>query len=139
MHLDGDGQGGNAAVHQTGDARVDESAPPASQVPEYLERYAPFIERNGWTPESFSADYSVPIRAHATRPRGHAAGQRALSAAAMARTPAEDRAVEQRVPHHAVAPAHAAGDLPGRNIPSSGAAPAPSITSTVPFGSDSTG
>jgi len=70
LHLDGDGKGGNIVV-VTGDATVDESAPPASDVPEYLERYGPFIERNRWTPESFSADYSVPIRVRATRLRGH--------------------------------------------------------------------
>jgi PPOX class probable F420-dependent enzyme len=70
LHLDGDGRGGNVVV-VTGDAAVDDSAPPASAVPEYLERYGPFIERNGWTPESFSADYSVPIRVRATRLRGH--------------------------------------------------------------------
>ena len=31
----------------------------------------PLIERNRWTPESFAADYSVPIRVPLRRVRGH--------------------------------------------------------------------
>ena len=30
-----------------------------------------FIERNAWTPASFAADYSVPVRITITRVRGH--------------------------------------------------------------------
>jgi hypothetical protein len=36
-----------------------------------VEKYAPLIERNGWTQESFAADYSVPIRITVRRVRGH--------------------------------------------------------------------
>ena len=44
--------------------------PPAHEIPEYIEKYADFIARNSWTPESFAADYSVPMRIEATRLRG---------------------------------------------------------------------
>jgi PPOX class probable F420-dependent enzyme len=69
LHLDGNGQGGDIVV-LTGDASVDRSAPPASEVPEYVEKYGGFIARNGWSPESFAADYSVPLRIRPTRLRG---------------------------------------------------------------------
>jgi hypothetical protein len=39
-------------------------------VPAYVEKYAAFIARNAWTPESFAADYSVPLRITATQLRG---------------------------------------------------------------------
>src|SRR3954467_2476098 len=70
VHLDGDGQGGDVVVVQ-GDATVDQDAPAAHEVPEYAAKYADFIARNRWTPESFAADYSVPVRVRATRVRGH--------------------------------------------------------------------
>ena len=40
-----------------GDAAVSDD-PPAHAVPDYVEKYAAFIARNSWTPESFAADYS---------------------------------------------------------------------------------
>jgi len=60
LHLDSDGTGGNILV-LTGRARQSDD-PPASEVPEYVAKYRARIERNGWTPESFAADYSVPLR-----------------------------------------------------------------------------
>ena len=44
--------------------------PPADQVPEYVEKYAGPIERLGWTPESFAADFSVPLRIDVSRIHG---------------------------------------------------------------------
>jgi PPOX class probable F420-dependent enzyme len=69
LNLDGNGSGGDIVV-ATGEASVTDD-PPAHEVPEYVEKYAPLIERNRWTPESFAADYSVPIRVHVRRVRGH--------------------------------------------------------------------
>jgi PPOX class probable F420-dependent enzyme len=69
INLDGNGQGGDIVV-ALGEAAVSED-PPAHEVPEYVEKYAPPIERNGWTPESFAADYSVPVRIRLRRVRGH--------------------------------------------------------------------
>jgi PPOX class probable F420-dependent enzyme len=69
LNLDGNGQGGDIVV-ATGEASVSDD-PPAHEVPEYVEKYASLIERNRWTPESFAADYSVPIRVQVRRVRGH--------------------------------------------------------------------
>jgi PPOX class probable F420-dependent enzyme len=69
LNFDGNGQGGDIVV-ASGEASVSDD-PPAHEVPEYVEKYAPLIERNRWTPESFAADYSVPIRVHVRRVRGH--------------------------------------------------------------------
>ena len=68
LHLDGNGQGGDIVV-VLGDAAVSDD-PPAHALPDYVEKYAAFIERNSWTPESFASDYSVPVRITATKLRG---------------------------------------------------------------------
>lgn len=68
LHLDGDGQGGDIVV-VVGDLAVSDD-PPAHAVPDYVAKYGAFIARNSWTPESFAADYSVPLRLRATKLRG---------------------------------------------------------------------
>jgi PPOX class probable F420-dependent enzyme len=70
LHLDGNGVGGDIVV-VTGEAAVSPEEPPADRVPEYVEKYAELIERNGWTPASFAADYSVPVRVRFGSLRGH--------------------------------------------------------------------
>lgn len=42
---------------------------PASEFPGYLKKYEREIELFGWTPETFSADYSVALRLEVTRVR----------------------------------------------------------------------
>jgi PPOX class probable F420-dependent enzyme len=69
LHLDGNGEGGDIVV-LTGTLRRSDD-PPAHEVPAYAEKYAGRIARNGWTPESFAGDYSVPLRFEPTRLRGH--------------------------------------------------------------------
>lgn len=69
LNLDGNGQGGDIVVC-VGEARVSND-PPADEIPDYAEKYAPLIARNRWTPASFAADYSVPLRIAITRIRGH--------------------------------------------------------------------
>jgi PPOX class probable F420-dependent enzyme len=69
LNLDGNGRGGDIVVC-LGEARLSDD-PPAHEIPEYLEKYLPLIERNRWSPESFAADYSVPLRIAITRFRGH--------------------------------------------------------------------
>lgn len=69
LHLDGNGRGGDIVVC-LGDARISDD-PLADEIPDYVAKYAPLIERNGWTPASFAADYSVPLRITISRVRGH--------------------------------------------------------------------
>jgi PPOX class probable F420-dependent enzyme len=69
LHLDGDGRGGDI-VTLSGRATVSDD-PPADRVDEYVAKYRPLIEGNGWTPASFAADYSVPVRIELTRLAGH--------------------------------------------------------------------
>jgi PPOX class probable F420-dependent enzyme len=68
LHLDGNGKGGDVVVVLGSAALSDD--PPADALPAYLEKYADFIAGNGWTPETFAAEYSVPLRITATRLRG---------------------------------------------------------------------
>ena len=68
LHLDGDGNGSDI-VAVLGDAAVTDDRP-ASERPDYVEKYGAFIARNTWTPESFAAEYSVPLRIEATGLRG---------------------------------------------------------------------
>jgi hypothetical protein len=44
--------------------------PPSNEVPDYLRKYAGRIEALGWTPESFAADFSVPLRIELSRIHG---------------------------------------------------------------------
>src|SRR5947208_452824 len=58
LHLDGNGRGGDiVVVSASASASAD---PPASQMPAYVAKYGRLISADGWTPESFSAAYSVP-------------------------------------------------------------------------------
>ena len=68
LNLDGNGEGGDVVV-VLGTAAVTDD-PPADALPGYVEKYATFIARNDWTPESFAGEYSVPLRITATRLRG---------------------------------------------------------------------
>jgi PPOX class probable F420-dependent enzyme len=68
MHLQADAQGDDVVI-VSGRAAVGDD-PPAHELPAYLEKYGELIERNGWTPESFAADYSVPVRIRPTGLRG---------------------------------------------------------------------
>ncbi len=65
-----DAQGGNVVVF-TGDAQIDQAAPPATQVADYVTKYASAIRRIGMTPETFAQSYSVPIRVTLRTLRGY--------------------------------------------------------------------
>jgi PPOX class probable F420-dependent enzyme len=69
LHLNDDGRGSDV-ITVSGRARPSDD-PPAHLIPAYVEKYAGLIAGNGWTPESFAADYSVPVRITATAVRGH--------------------------------------------------------------------
>jgi PPOX class probable F420-dependent enzyme len=68
MHLPADAVGDDVVIVSGGAAVSDD--PPAHDLPRYLDKYGELIERNGWTPESFAADYSVPVRIRPTGLRG---------------------------------------------------------------------
>jgi PPOX class probable F420-dependent enzyme len=68
MHLSADAVGDDVVI-VSGRAAVSDD-PPAHELPPYVAKYGELIERNGWTPESFAADYSVPVRIRPTGLRG---------------------------------------------------------------------
>ncbi len=68
LNLDGNGRGGDI-VSIEGRARVEREHAPSNKVAEYARKYAALIARNGWTPDSFAADYPVPIKVRPTRLR----------------------------------------------------------------------
>ena len=70
LNFDGDGHGGNIIV-LTGEAHVVTDAPPATDVPAYIEKYAEPIKGIGMDAASFAAAYSVAIRITPTDVRGH--------------------------------------------------------------------
>ena len=65
----------SGAVLMEGEARVEPGLPPAKDLPGYVEKYGGEIERLGWTPESFSDDYSVGMRIVITRDRSWGLGK----------------------------------------------------------------
>jgi len=68
LNLDGNGEGGDIVAIE-GVARIDPEAPPSGEMPAYQEKYAGYISRNGWTPESFATDYPIAIRVTPKRSR----------------------------------------------------------------------
>lgn len=70
LNFGGDGGGGDIVV-LSGNATVDHDATPADQADEYRAKYDEHIARIGMTPETFAQRYSVPVRVHFTRVRGH--------------------------------------------------------------------
>lgn len=60
---------GDDLVVITGEAAVDEDAPPADQVPGYIDKYRSAIARLGSNVEGFTAGYPVPIRIRPTKLR----------------------------------------------------------------------
>ena len=68
INLRGD-RAGHAAVTIEGHAAVDQTLPPANDLPGYVDKYREDIAHLGWTPTSFASDYSLPIRITVTRVR----------------------------------------------------------------------
>ena len=63
---------GNTMIILDGAAVIDESANPAANHDAYLAKYKGGIESIDMTPESYSAEFSVPIRVILQKSRGHA-------------------------------------------------------------------
>jgi PPOX class probable F420-dependent enzyme len=68
LNLDSDGVEADIVVCW-GEVRISDD-PPGDQIPEYVDKYAGRIAALGWTPESFAADFSVPLRNDLTRIHG---------------------------------------------------------------------
>jgi PPOX class probable F420-dependent enzyme len=62
---------GTGMVILDGAAVIDESANPAANHEAYLAKYSAGIASIDMTPESFSAEFSVPIRVVLQKVRGH--------------------------------------------------------------------
>jgi PPOX class probable F420-dependent enzyme len=69
LNFPGDDRGGDIVIF-SGDARIDPDAPPADEMPAYLEKYAEHIALQGSTPAEFAAAYRVAVRVTLTRLRG---------------------------------------------------------------------
>ena len=70
LHLNSGADGGHI-LRFDGTAQVDPNAPPADEVPQYLEKYGDAITRIGMTPRSFAEAYSVALRLSPSRTYGH--------------------------------------------------------------------
>jgi PPOX class probable F420-dependent enzyme len=69
LHLNATVDGGDV-VRVEGTAQVLKRQPPAYSVPAYMRKYASLIKSYGWTPQSFSEEYHIPIRVRATKFHG---------------------------------------------------------------------
>ncbi len=56
------GAGGNDVVRAEGVAEIFEDAPPATEIPEYLEKYRPSIPSLGMSEEDFAGMYRTAVR-----------------------------------------------------------------------------
>lgn len=70
FHFNGDANGGDIVVI-TGTATVDETQPPANQVPAYLEKYHAGLLNISMSADAFAQAYSVPLRITPEKLRGH--------------------------------------------------------------------
>jgi PPOX class probable F420-dependent enzyme len=70
LNFNSDSSGGDV-IRIEGSAAVDDATPPATGVPEFVEKYHAAIERLGTTPEGFAGAFSTPVRVTPSRGRGH--------------------------------------------------------------------
>jgi len=70
LHFNTDDKANEDVIVFLGAAQIDPGAPPAHQVPAYLEKYKSGMQGLGMTPAAFSREYSVAIRVKPTRVRG---------------------------------------------------------------------
>lgn len=70
LHFNTDEYGDKHVIILTGEARIESGGLPAMEVPAYLAKYKTGILDLNMTPESFSAEYSTPIRITPTELRG---------------------------------------------------------------------
>jgi PPOX class probable F420-dependent enzyme len=70
LHFNCDARADEDVTIILGRAQIDPAAPPAHEVPAYLEKYAGGIAGLDMTPESFSREYALAIRVKPTKVRG---------------------------------------------------------------------
>jgi PPOX class probable F420-dependent enzyme len=70
VHFDSEDAGAHVVV-LTGDAVVDAETPPVPENPDYLAKYGERITGGWGSAEHFASIYSVPLRIHPRRVRGH--------------------------------------------------------------------
>ena len=68
LNLDSDGVEADIVVCW-GEVAISDD-PPADKIPEYIDKDAGRIASLGWSPESFAADFSVPLRITLARIHG---------------------------------------------------------------------
>ncbi len=61
---------GGDVVVLTGDARIDDGAPAAHAIPEYVAKYAEGLTSLGMSAEAFATEYATPIRVRPKKLRG---------------------------------------------------------------------
>jgi PPOX class probable F420-dependent enzyme len=69
LHFDSEGDGEHVVV-LTGEAAVDDDAPPVHENPDYLAKYGERIAAGWGSAERFASLYSVPLRITPRRVRG---------------------------------------------------------------------
>lgn len=70
LHFNTDETGDKQVIIFTGEALIDESSPPAHEVPAYLKKYSDGIAALEMTPQEFSREYSIAIKISPTEVRG---------------------------------------------------------------------
>jgi PPOX class probable F420-dependent enzyme len=60
LHLRATETGGDVVVFE-GVAELPDG-PPATELPDYIQKYAEQMDAYGWTPKGFAEDYSEPLR-----------------------------------------------------------------------------
>ena len=66
LNLNSNTHGGDV-VRVDGAAAIIEDAPPATEIPEYVEKYRAAMARIGFDPEGFAEAFAVPLRVTPTR------------------------------------------------------------------------
>lgn len=69
LNFNATSSGGDVVIF-TGTAEIAADAPPASEVPAYVEKYGDAIQGLGMDPAGFAASYNVPIRVTPSKLRG---------------------------------------------------------------------
>jgi PPOX class probable F420-dependent enzyme len=70
LHFNTDEKADEDVIVFLGVAEIDTHSPPPQEIPAYFEKYTSGMEELGMTPEAFSEEYSLAIRARPTKLRG---------------------------------------------------------------------